>query len=131
MTGARTIQWIVPSSLFVSALVVFSCRAGSADEYKPVDPGELSFELKGGSSRSVITKDGPKTVGGTVEELLCEGKSIHLASNKFDGEFLLTKDYGKIKIQFSPSLTSSGFTVWLTPKQKEALKALKSQSKPK
>lgn len=103
------------------------------DDYQPVDPGELSFELKGFYSRSVVGEGGiPKTVGGEVEELICEGKKIELVSNKFDGEFLETKQYGKIKIQFSSSLTSSGFSLWLTPKQKEALiKAFKSASKSK
>ena len=92
------------------------------DDYKSVDPAVLSFELKGYYSRSVVGEGGiPKTVGGQVEELICEGKKIELVSNKFAEGFLETKEYGKIKIQFSTSLTSSGFSVWLTEKQKEAL----------
>ena len=102
--------------------------AESQNDYRPVDPNELSFELKGFYSRSVVGEGGvPKTVGGEVEELICEGKTIGLVSNEFDGEFLETKEYGKIKIQFSNSLMSSGFSVWLTPKQKESLiKAIKN-----
>jgi len=96
--------------------------ASLMDEYQPIDPTELSFELKGYYSRSFVGEDGiPKTVGGKVEQLICEGKTIELVSNEFDGEFLETKQYGKIKIQFSSSLTSSGFIVWLTPKQKEVI----------
>lgn len=116
--------------IFVALLTLSSfCEAGSDDEYKPVDPSELSFELRGYSSRSVIGEGGvPKTVGGSVEEFLCEGKKIELVSKSLNGEFLTTKDYGKIKVQFSSSLTSSGFTVFLTPKQKEALNALKAKA---
>jgi hypothetical protein len=98
-------------------------------EYRPVDPAELSFELKGVYTRSAIKNGIAQTVGGAVEELICEGKKVELVRNEFDGEFLETKQYGKIKIQFSSSLTSSGFSVWLTPQQKEALiKAFKPTS---
>ena len=93
----------------------------SMDEYTPVDPAELSFELKGYYGRSAIKNGIVQTVGGAVEELICEGKKVELVRNEFDGEFLGTKQYGKIKIQFSNSLTSSGFSVWLTPQQKEAM----------
>jgi hypothetical protein len=98
-----------------------------ADKYEPADPSELSFSIKDMNYRT--GPDGETPTSGNVGHFICEGHELQLAKQEFEDGFIVTKDYGKIKIRFSRSLFSSGFSVWLTAKQKEALKPLKDTIK--
>lgn len=99
------------------------------DTYEILNPSELSFTLKGFNQISSVDPNGnAKTIGGNVDELLCEGKNVELTKKSFEGEYLVTKDFSKIKIQFGKKINDSGlynpagFSVWLTQKQKEQFK---------
>jgi len=90
--------------------------------YEIVGPSELSFSIKDFYHKCVIDKDGGKPVGGEIGELICNGQSIELANHRFEDGFISTRDYGRIKIRFSASLSEgSSFSIWLTAGQKEAL----------
>jgi len=108
-------------NIFLSGQVYAS---GGEEKYEQVDPMELSFSIKDFSHRSVIDEDGGKPIGGNIGELTCSGKKIELISHEFEDGYILTKKYGKIKIRFSTSLTGEGFSLWITPSQKQALKEL-------
>lgn len=117
-----------PAILPTATLVLPKVTPTAAEEiYERVDPAELDCVLDGLSVRAIVGK--PEGTEGEVQTLICEGKTIELVSTKLSGGFLETKEYGKIKIQMSNSISSGGFSLWLTPKQKDAIiKAVKTEA---
>jgi hypothetical protein len=108
--------------LAIALTVVFSTLAYGAEEYTAVDPTELHCGLMGFSGGTEVGEGGVRILGGKFDKLLCEGKEIAVVTNKVDGGFINTKEYGKIKV------TSGGFggaTVHLTPSQKKKVLELK------
>jgi len=103
----------------VTALLLslaFSGRAQS-EEYKAVNPSELSFGLMGFIRRGETGEGGVSVLSGTFEKFLCEGKEIAVVINKVEAGMIETRDYGKILI----SVTSGGLIVHLKPSQKKKL----------
>jgi hypothetical protein len=92
------------------------------EAYEFVPPKELAFEVQDFYYNGAVAADGVKPNGGEVGKLLCAGKAVELASPEFEDGYIVTKDFGKIKVRFSSSLTSEGFAVFLTPTQKGALR---------
>ena len=115
---------LIATSLFwVTIFSVTPVGAGEQEEqYQEVDPKELSFTIKDYHHRCVLDEDGGKPIEGEIGTLICDGKSVELLSNKFEDGYIITKEFGKIKIRFSASLMRTGFSIWLTPSQKNALK---------
>lgn len=108
--------------LAIALTVVFSIFAYGAEEYTAIDPSELNFGLMGFSGGTEVGEGGVRILGGKFDKFLCEGKEIAVVTNKVDGGFINTKDYGKIKVT---SGTFGGLTVYLTPSQKKKLLELK------
>ena len=121
-----TVDTVKVDTLEKKPAVVMQKSTPPKSKYEPIDPSELAFELRGYYMRGIVGSDGTVPSGG-FDEFLCEGQTLELESNEFQDGFILTKDYGKIKIRFSNSIHGDGFSIWLTAKQKAALKkALKS-----
>ena len=122
-------------TLFSVGIMIFFFFHGSpllaAEIYEEVDPSEISCGVKGASFTKAQTVNGYEFKGLSVEKLICEGQEIALVSRKFDGDFLSTRDYGKIKITFGSNTLTPSFFMWLTAEQKETLlAALRSQKRP-
>ena len=112
------------------ALCTVQYVAYAGELYEQVDPSELSFTIKDFYYDAIVDSPGvAKPIGREVGEFFCEGHKLELKSKQFEDGFIVTVDYGKIKIQFSSSLSGSSFALWLTHEQKKALKALKSKLK--
>ena len=120
-------------SLAIFAMVCLLSLRGMAGEiYEKLDPLEISCGVKGASFIKTSTADGYKFEGVRVEKLICEGQEIALMSRAFDGDFLITRDYGKIKIMWGADTLTPSFSIWLTPEQKKALlAALKAEKMPR
>ena len=93
------------------------CGRAQSEEYKAVNPSELSFGLMGFISRAETGEGGVGVLSGTFEKFLCEGKEIAVVTNKVEAGMIETRDYGKILI----SVTSGGLIVHLKPSQKKKL----------
>ena len=105
--------------VFLTALLLslaFSGRAQS-EEYKAVNPSELSFGLMGFISGGETGEGGVRILSGTFEKFLCEGKEIAVVTNKVEAGMIETRNYGKIRV----SVTSGGLIVHLKPSQKKKL----------
>ena len=89
--------------------------------YEELDPSELSCGVKGASYTKASTAAGYRFIGLSVEKLICEGQEIDLLSRKFDGDFLTTRDYGKIKIMLGENTLTPSCSRWLTSNEKKAL----------
>ena len=111
----------------------------NAAKYVLSDPSELSFNLvteKNLYSFTATKYIDPDTktenlyakiIETKVESFTCEGHNIALANNIINDGYIVTKDYGKMKIGYfgyPPTVR-----VWLTQTQLKALKALKSKRK--
>lgn len=94
--------------------------------YEVVDPAELAFSIEDFYYDGVVTEEGMQPTGGEVGTFTCEGQVLELETPEFVDGFIVTKDYGKIKILFTTSLSGGSFSVSLKPSQKEALTALKA-----
>jgi hypothetical protein len=121
--------------LFVVMITVFlltACGAPIAipveEKYEQVNPSELSIDFQADIPGAVrwdadgnITEFG----GGKVTRFTVGGKPIELVSDDLllEGKevFIVTKDYGKIKVTFNSSFTIS---LWLKPSQKAKLMEL-------
>lgn len=103
-----------------------AAAAAAGGEYELVDSQALKFRLQGqadyGTDRD---DDGIKPVGGKVGTFSCEGQKLELTSEKFEDGFILTKDYGKIKIRFTTTMLGTVLNVFVTPAQKGRLAALR------
>ena len=110
----NTQRFVLLTALLLS--LAFSGRAQS-EEYKAVDPSELSFGLMGFISGGETGEGGVRILSGTFEKFLCEGKEIAVVTNKVEAGMIETKDYGKIRV----SVTSGGLIVNLKPSQKKKL----------
>jgi hypothetical protein len=100
--------------------------SGAAKEiFQPVDPSELSFSMK---TKELWWEQGGKKASGTIAEFSFEGQKLALNTEKIDNDgFIDTRDYGKIKIQGANIM--GGFSVFLTPSQKEKFLQLKEELK--
>lgn len=98
------------------------------EKYEQVNPSELSIDFQVDIPGAVrwdadgnITEFG----GGKVTRFTIGGKSIELISNDLLLEenevFIVTKDYGKVKVTFNSNFTIS---LWLKPSQKAKLMEL-------
>jgi hypothetical protein len=85
---------------------------------------ELEFSIEGYNYEGVTDAEGLKPGGGAIGRLLCEGHEIELASHEFARGLIVTKDYGELKIRFSPTMTEEAFAIWTTPEQEQALAQL-------
>ncbi len=97
------------------------------EEYVEVDPSELAFSMEDFYYEGMVTSEGMEPTGGEVGKFLCEGQALELASNEFIDGFIVTKEYGKVKILFTTHISGSSFSVWLTPTQKKAMLSLKTE----
>jgi hypothetical protein len=112
--------------VLLTALLLSLAFFGPAqsEEYKAVNPSELSFGLigfiSGGETSeggSETGEGGARTLSGTFEKLLCEGKEIAVVTNKVEAGMIETRDYGKIRVSVAPG----GLVVHLEPSQKKKL----------
>lgn len=108
----------------IKGLLIEAGAENTREEYERVEPSDLSFAINDFHYDALVDSSGYATpIGGKVGEFLCEGQKLELNSEEFENGFIVTKDYGKIKIRFDSSLTGSpSFLLWLTPKHKVALK---------
>jgi len=104
---------------FVTTLLLSLAFFGRAqsEEYKAVDPSELSFGLMGFIRGGETGEGGVSVLSGTFEKFLCEGKEIAVVTNRVEAGMIETRDYGKILV----SVTSGGLIVHLKPSQKKKL----------
>ena len=104
---------------FVTVLLLSLAFSGHAqsEEYKAVNPFELSFGLMGFIRGGETGEGEARGLNGTFEKFLCEGKEIAVITNKIEAGMIETRDYGKILV----SVTSGGLIVHLKPSQKKKL----------
>lgn len=105
--------------VLVTALLLSLAFFGRAqsEEYKAVNPSELSFGLMGFIRGAETAEGGVRILTGTFEKFLCEGNEIAVVTNKVEAGMIETRDYGKILV----SVTSGGLIVHLKPSQKKKL----------
>ena len=125
---------IIQRSLLVTSFILASMTgslagaAPEADNYQPLGYSDVrcgitdfSFDGELEGSRMI------KPTSGKVGRFICEDQKIELASPNFEDGFILTRDYGKVKVRFGMSLSGTTFTIWMTPEQKKALMKLRQQ----
>jgi len=121
------------STLLSLAIIIVVCflslRVMAGEIYEELDPSEISCGVKGASFTKSNTAGGYRFEGVSVEKLICEGQEIPLVSRNFHGDFLITRDYGKIKIMFGEDTLTPSFSIWVTPEQKKALLTAFKQEK--
>lgn len=127
---------------FAVAFVVSACGAAEEkkeevkkEEAKPaagdggyelVDTQVLKFRLQGQSNYGdARDDDGIKPNGGKVGVFTCEGQKIELANEAFEDGFIVTKNYGKIKIRFTTTMLGIVLNVFCTAEQKGQLAKLR------
>ena len=97
------------------------------EKYKRLaDPRELGLHIAVQTTLLRGTPNDDGAVEGKVTSLTVGGKKLELASSDIaqdakDRSWIVTKDYGRIRIT---GAYSGGLILWLTPSQKESLKAL-------
>ena len=113
-------------AVMITVFLLAACGAPAApveEKYEQVNPSELSIDFQADIPGAVrwdadgnITEFG----GGKVTRFAVGGKPIELVSDDLllEGKevFIVTKDYGKIKVTFNSNFTIS---LWLKPSQKE------------
>lgn len=107
-----------------------ACRGGGtggepidSGEYTLLDPEELQCSLEDYDYEAVIGEGGEAVLtGGNIGRFSCAGKEIPLRKAEFEDGFIVTQDFGRINIQGSSSLLSSGFALYVTDRQRAALK---------
>jgi hypothetical protein len=117
--GGRAMR--INKDLFAFVMVLLLslafCGYAQSEEYKAVNPSELSFGLMGFIRGGETGEGGVRILSGTFEKFLCEGKEIAVVTNKVEAGMIETRDYGKILI----SVTSGNLIVHLKPSQKKKL----------
>jgi len=106
----------------------FTMAVAAEDNYHMLGPQDVRCGITNFTYDGVM--DGPRLVkpmSGKVGLFLCENQKIELASPNFEDGFILTRDYGKIKVRFAMSLSGTAFTLWMTPEQRRALLKLRQQ----
>lgn len=110
-----------------------------AEGYSLVSPAELRFTIIGLSAvfepdegglamrhediDLLHTGDACSAVPeGTLRGIRCNDVDLALESDRFVDGFVLTRDYGRIRVRVCPSLTPS-FSVWLTDEQIGSLRS--------
>ncbi|MCY3023193.1 MAG: hypothetical protein NTW87_29805 [Planctomycetota bacterium] len=100
--------------------------AGAEGNYEMIEPQALKFRMQGqadyGNDRD---DDGIKPNAGKVGTFTCEGTKLELANEQFVDGFIVTKDYGKVKIRFTTTMIGTVLSVYLTPEQKARLLMLR------
>jgi len=100
--------------------------AAAEGNYELVDSQVLKFRLQGqGNYGDTRDDDGIKPNGGKVGTFTCEGTKLELANEAFEDGFIVTKDYGKIKIRFTTTMLGIVLNVFITPEQKGKLARLR------
>ncbi len=119
---------LVTSFILTTMLGGLTMAAPAGDNYQILGPRDVRCGITNFSYDGVM--DGPRMVkpmSGKVGLFLCENKKIELASPNFEDGFIITRDYGKVKVRFGMSLSGTLFTLWMTPGQKAALIKLRQQ----
>jgi len=119
---------LVTSFILACMLGGLTMAAPTEDNYQPMGPRDVRCGITNFSYDGVM--DGLRMVkptSGKVGLFLCENQKIELASPNFEDGFILTRNYGKIKVRFGMSLSGTLFTLWMTPEQKEMLIKLRQQ----
>ena len=119
---------LVTSFILVSVLGGPTMAAPAGDNYQMLGPRDVRCGITNFTYDGVLEGSRMvKPISGKVGLFLCEKQKIALASPNFEDGFILTRDYGKIKVRFGMSLSGTLFTLWMTPEQKEALIKLRKQ----
>ncbi len=119
---------LVTSFILVSVLGGPTMAAPAGDNYQMLGPRDVRCGITNFTYDGVLEGSRMvKPISGKVGLFLCENQKIELASPNFEDGFILTRDYGKIKVRFGMSLSGTLFTLWMTPEQKEALIKLRKQ----
>lgn len=128
MKGNR-FNWLIVAALLLGGLCVACQQASSPDaaidagDYKPLDPEELQCALQGFSYEVEIGEGGkPLPPRGHIGRFFCAEKEIPLLKNEVDRGFIVTRDFGKIKMEASASVTRSEIYLFVTDRQLKALK---------
>jgi hypothetical protein len=117
-----------PPAVPAAAPATPAAPAAAEGAYELVDTATLQFRIRGQSyDGSTRDDDGVKPSGGKVGDLSCEGQKIELTSDKFEDGFIATKQYGKIKVRFTPTMLGEVLNVFVTPAQKQMLLRLKGK----
>jgi hypothetical protein len=90
------------------------------------NPRELGLDIEVQATLTRGTPNDDGVVEGKVASLTVGGKKLELVSSDIaqdakERSWIVTKNYGRIRIT---SAYSGGLILWLTPSQKESLKAL-------
>ena len=112
--------------LFLSLQYISFVFAEEKEVYEKINPSEFSFNFYGSMKRLHVDSAGNVLdVEGEVDELSLSGNKLALESKALtkigNDVFIITKDYGKIKVTFN---SNGQAKIWLTPKQKKMFKKL-------
>ena len=119
---------LITSFILASMLGGLTMAAPAGDNYQMLRPHDVRCGITNFTYDGVLEGSRMvKPISGKVGLFLCENQKIELASPNFEDGFILTRDYGKIKVRFGMSLSGTLFTLWMTPEQKEALLKLRQQ----
>ena len=121
---STTITILIKMLVTVPVLVAMS--AANADEYKDIDPKEISCSMKGYHYEGEVVKGGyVKPTGGGIKSFECKlpgqstTKIIPLKKDKFIDGGLQTQEFGLIKVLFSQT---GGFYLMARKSQMDTLK---------
>ncbi len=119
---------LVTFFILTTMLGGLAAAAPAEDNYQILGPRDVSCGITNFSYDGVMEGQRMvKPMSGKVGLFFCEKQKIELASPNFEDGFILTRDYGKVKVRFGMSLSGTLFTLWMTPEQKTALMKLRQQ----
>ncbi len=124
----NTLRLLLTSFFLASLTSGLAIAAPAGDNYQILGPRDVSCGITNFSYDGVMEGQRMvKPMSGKVGLFFCEKQKIELASPDFEDGFILTRDYGKVKVRFGMSLSGTLFTLWMTPEQKAALIKLRQQ----
>lgn len=110
----------VPPTLSPTSTATLTLTDTPVPEYVAVLPSEIQCGLSSsGRIEQRSGEDGKMQVSGTIDELICEGKTVPLKNNDIVNSFLETEDFGRIKLEMNPGTFS--FQIFMLPEDKERL----------